>query len=145
MGDELEEKTGRTWADILIALPRYIIVLFLALILIMIARAEFSNGITKYGFLGDWGKESPAPASADDAIIGANARLNRQLQCADLLMDGIPARIDDWKQYMEITAETSSNDPLRRSRTATWKAEVDDVLRQIQTTQQYISGERNSC
>ena len=141
MGRDLNQQTGRTWADIVFALPRYIIVLFLALIIIMIVRAEFSNGITKYGFLGEWGKELSQPPSADDAIIGANVQLNRQLQCAKKSMNGISTRVADWKEFMELTAETKSNDSLRQSRTATWKTEVDDVLRQLQATQQCLSGE----
>lgn len=145
MEDETKERMGRTWADVVIALPRYLITLMLVLIVVMIVRAEFSGGITKYGFLGEWGKVRTAPTSADDAIIGANARLNRQLRCAKLSVDDVPDRIADWKEYMEITAETSSNPSVRHSRTTTWKADVDDVLRQIKTMQQYISGERNSC
>lgn len=145
MDEERKERIGRTWADVVVALPRYLIVLMLMLIVVMIARAEFSEGVTKFGFLGDWGKETAEPPSADDAILGANAKLNRQLRCAKLSLKDVPSRIDDWKTYMEVTAETSSNPSLRQSRTATWKAEVDDVLRQINTTQQYISGERNNC
>lgn len=145
MSNEGTERVGRTWADIVVALPTYAVAILLVVVIVMIARAEFSNGITKYGFLGDWGKEPPAPASADDAVFGANARLNRQLRCAELSMGDIPKRIADWKQYMELTAETSSNPSLRHSRTATWKAEVDDVLRQIPMTQQYLSGDRQNC
>lgn len=145
MGNKGTERVGRTWADIVVALPKYVIALMLVIVIVMIARAEFSNGVTKYGFLGDWGKELPARASADDAVFGANARLNRQLRCAELSMGDIPKRIADWKQFMELTAETSSNPSLRHSRTATWKADVDDVLRQIQISQQYLSGDRENC
>lgn len=140
-----EEKIGRTWADVAVATPRYLIVVFLALILAMVVRAEFSDGVTNYGFLGDWGKEQAETSGSDEAIIGANARLNRQLKCAQLSLDALPGQIEDWKQYMEDTAETYANHSLRQSRTATWKAEVDDVLRDVSVVQQYLSGDRRNC
>ncbi|NVK35613.1 MAG: hypothetical protein HWE23_14090 [Rhodobacteraceae bacterium] len=135
MGD----KTGRTWPDIIFALPRYVVVFLLVLIVIMIVRAEFSQGITKYGFLGDWGRKLPPSPTADDAIIGANARLNRQLQCVKRSMNGLSNRVADWKEFVELTGETKSNDSLRQSRTAIWKTEVDEVLGHLQATQQCLS------
>ncbi|GAB5470457.1 MAG: hypothetical protein Kilf2KO_34870 [Rhodospirillales bacterium] len=152
MGSEKNETTGRSWADIIVALPKYLLVLLLALVVIMIVRADLSNGITEYGFLGSWGRESPTQTVPEpvqtvnyDAITETNARLTRQLQCAALTMQGLGGRINEWKNYMELTAETFSNHALRQSRTATWKADVDDVLRQFQTVQQFISGQRTSC
>lgn len=137
----MNKQIGRTWADVIFSLPRYVIVVMLVAIVIMMVRAEFSNGVTKYGFLGEWGKDLPKSSGVDDAIIGANARLNRQLRCAKEAMNGISTRVADWKEFMEITAETKSNDSLRQSRTASWKIEVDNALRQLNAIEQCLSGE----
>ena len=145
MGDDLEKHTGRTWADLVFALPRYMVVVLLVVIFGLILRAEFSVGVTKYGFLGEWGREPLGPPSADDAIIGANIRMNRQLKCAELTMKDLPSDNEEWKNYVQVTAETVNNSALRQSRTATWQAEVDDVLQQIETAMQYVSGDRSSC
>lgn len=142
--NELSGKVGRTWADVFGSLPGYLIVLLLVVIVGMIVRADFSNGITKYGLLGEWGKVPQQLPRADDTIIGANIRLNLQLNCAQSSLNDIPNRILDWKKYMKDTAETYANHSLRQSRTATWEMEVDDVLRQLNAAQQCISGERDS-
>ncbi|MGV2975207.1 hypothetical protein AB1P65_07115 [Roseibium alexandrii] len=145
MPEQPKEKTGRTWADLAIALPPYLIAFLLVIVLGMIARAEFSSGITKFGVLGEWGKVQAAPPTADDAIIGANIRLNRQLECANLLISNIPERLSEWKEYMDTTAETYSNHSLRQSRTANWKSDVDNVIREMNILKQYLDGSRNSC
>ena len=145
MDYDRKEKAGRTWADVVVALPKYIVALLLAILVAMILKAEFSSGVTKYGFLGEWGREPSRPPTADDAVMGANVRLNQNLKCIDRSLNGLPAQIEEWKQYMELTAGTVNNATLRESRIATWKSDVDDVLRRIRAAQEYIAGDGEIC
>ena len=78
----------------------------------------------------------------DETEIGA---LKDRLRCTSLELDAALSEIPGWKEYMEVTAETTSNASLRQSRTATWKENVNDVVGVLQRAKQYADGQRQSC
>ena len=133
--------TGRTWADLVAVLPKYLIVVILIFIAAMVVRAELSDGITSFGFLGQWGK----PNASSDTVSDEISALEIRLECVSLELQPLANEINGWKNYMQITAETTSNAPVRHSRTEVWFGDVDDVTGKISEVVQIANGQRSNC